>query len=373
MANGITGILDPESSAIQQEIAEVQNQINQIQYGGQIQGGLLGGGQGGTQSIYSKSALPPEQIQQVYGLLAAYGDDPQKAGSDYVRAMQTQAQLRSTYGRAPSSVREWEYYNSLSPEDQRRYLEMKRGIQIEEIAGQMVRPFGTPGMEGAGPGGMDVYSTLAQESQAAGARSASQSLGTAAAQRYAVLSEGQNERYENYSQAMRLRQLVSQQELATGQYTGLVYRILPQADQEALDALSERVARARLKLTDPRPTDADVEGMKRALFGSNRTEEFTVDSLDALIREIEWLEAEYKRVGDWLGSVGAEGWDMGVRPWAPGAMPGGQGQVPGATAPPTTTPGGMTPEQQAEWNQTVDQATPAQLLQEIRRRQAQGQ
>lgn len=35
----------------------------------------------------------------------------------------------------PSSVREWEFYSQLPPEDQSRYLEMKRALQIKDVRG----------------------------------------------------------------------------------------------------------------------------------------------------------------------------------------------------------------------------------------------
>lgn len=38
----------------------------------------------------------------------------------------------------PSSVQEWQYYNSLSPEDQERYLGMKRAQQTLNLGGQQV-------------------------------------------------------------------------------------------------------------------------------------------------------------------------------------------------------------------------------------------
>lgn len=38
---------------------------------------------------------------------------------------------------APSSVREWEYFNSLSPEDQKRYLSMKRTQKTVDLGGSV--------------------------------------------------------------------------------------------------------------------------------------------------------------------------------------------------------------------------------------------
>lgn len=301
MANG-QGIL-AENDAVKQEIARLESQIAQIQGGGLQQAGLT--------NTYSKSSLPPEDISGVYGLLAQYGDDPQKAGSDYVRAMQTQGQLTSA-GSAPSNVREWEFYNALPEQEKKAYLEMKRGISLKNLAG------GQAAIYGGGLGGPEFYSTLAQERAAIEQLKASGAYGAAIAQRFDMLGTSRTARYENYSEAQRLRQLVSQNDLPTGLYTGLVYKVLPTADQESLDALSEFVARQRLKASgEIRPTDADVQGMKRALFGSDRTEEFTVDSLDRLLRELQGQEDEYTQLQQYFMQAA----QSRPAPYVPGASP----------------------------------------------------
>ena len=41
---------------------------------------------------------------------------------------------------APSNVQEWQYYNKLSPQDQERYLTMKRSNQIVDLGGSKVVP-----------------------------------------------------------------------------------------------------------------------------------------------------------------------------------------------------------------------------------------
>lgn len=59
------------------------------------------------------------------------------------------AALRSaapTRQEVPSSVREWEYFNKLTPENQQRYLTMKRQEQFLNLGGSYVQP--TPGVPG---------------------------------------------------------------------------------------------------------------------------------------------------------------------------------------------------------------------------------
>lgn len=67
-------------------------------------------------------------------------------------------------GLAPSSTREWEYYNSLSPEDQQRYIEMKRSNE------RIVDVNSVPTRVTSGPqGSATPLSTLPAEASAAAA------------------------------------------------------------------------------------------------------------------------------------------------------------------------------------------------------------
>ena len=54
--------------------------------------------------------------------------------------------------------------------------------------------------------------------------------------------------------------------------------------------------------------------MKRALFGSGRTKNFTVKSLERLIREIEAQENDYKILGEFLSAPGYTPNPMDVGP-----------------------------------------------------------
>lgn len=64
-----------------------------------------------------------------------------------------QASSKAGYGQdAPSSVREWEYYNQLSKDDQGRYLRMKRANPYLDIGTGYVQPDPTsPGEYSGGP------------------------------------------------------------------------------------------------------------------------------------------------------------------------------------------------------------------------------
>lgn len=68
---------------------------------------------------------------------------------------------------------------------------------------------------------------------------------------------------------------------------------------EAFNAFSEVAAREQLKASgETRPTDADVEGMKRAMFGVGRDEKTNVDLLSGFIEDLGDLDIELDELRD---------------------------------------------------------------------------
>lgn len=357
MLSGLLGA-DPEA----QEIARLQAQIAQL--GG---GGLLGGGAPAQQpGTFSKSQLPPQDIQQIYGLLAQYGDDPAQIGNQYVKAMQNQATIKGAYGQSPSNVREWEYYNQLSDDDKDRYLEMKRGLNFQNFAGQDV----LTGLRGEDAGGAGtVVSDLPANARADEVMAAAGARGGQLATRFGTLETSRTGRYENYSTAQRLRNKIAENDLPTGQYTGLIYKLLPQADQEALDSLALQVARTKLRIEfgETRMTDADVDNMMKALFGSSRTEDFSVEQLDRLMREIQNQEDEYSRLSGYFSNISGAG--QSEQPYTPGGAPGQLGAAQPGGGGGLLGPGAE--EAAAEQNAAYDNASAEDLLAEQERRRQQ--
>jgi len=67
---------------------------------------------------------------------------------------------------------------------------------------------------------------------------------------------------------------------------------------ELFNAFAETAARQKLKASgEIRPTDADVKGMKEAIFGVGRDENVNIQLLEEFIRENETDEAEYLELG----------------------------------------------------------------------------
>lgn len=72
---------------------------------------------------FDPASMPPEQLQ-------ARAQELFESTSEALRALRS-AELAPTD--APASVREWQFFNQLSPEQQDRYLEMKRSLQIATV------------------------------------------------------------------------------------------------------------------------------------------------------------------------------------------------------------------------------------------------
>lgn len=105
--------------------------------------GLLGGGPDDPQSqglLGLSSALlqasgpstMPTSLGQAMGKgLQGYSQGRQQGTENQLMA----GRIKAGQG-SPSSVQEWQYYNSLSPEDQARFLEMKRNPNIMNLGGE---------------------------------------------------------------------------------------------------------------------------------------------------------------------------------------------------------------------------------------------
>lgn len=101
-----------------------------------------------------------------------FPNDPEKQ-RQYVE----QVTLKSgSAGGMPSTVQEWEYYNALSPVDQRRFLEMKRAQKawFDDVGG--AKTVVTAGSAGQGPT-TEVVSPAAVENEAARMRAEAEAQG----------------------------------------------------------------------------------------------------------------------------------------------------------------------------------------------------
>ena len=137
-------------------------------------------------------ALPPEmlKIAQMAGpqngpeFLAKYLDPARGADLEYKKAM-TQKALREAAngGDLPSNVREWQYYQSLSPQQQQQYLTMKRAEKWLDTGTKFVSP--APGNPGADPRTMEK--NVAEEARL---KQAGEATGKAAADLPRALSAG---------------------------------------------------------------------------------------------------------------------------------------------------------------------------------------
>ena len=129
------------------------------------------------------------------------------------------------------------------------------------------------------------------------------------AKRYANLEEQMPERTANIKEARELIKLLKTDQLDTGPGSALAGDIGSFFDTEEstykqrLDSLAEKAARAALKANgEVRPTDADVEGMKRAMFNLGNTESANIKKLEDFIKQQESGIEEYTQMKDKLKS-----------------------------------------------------------------------
>lgn len=146
--------------------------------------------------------------------------------------------IKKMSGSTPAALQEWDYYNKLSPEDQKRFLELKRSQQtyaLGEVAG-------APGAFNRQTGGFTPLASTTQEAQGkgqvAGAVSAAQATGTAQAGAAFDLPRVK----QNVTQAIdTIDKLIKAPGL--GAITGLASKlpIIPGTDQANADALAKQV------------------------------------------------------------------------------------------------------------------------------------
>lgn len=298
---------------------------------------------GGLMETYGPQMTPDQmQIAEMYQAMAEKGD-PTKALAGFTSFLGDAGLGGLTSGGMHKDVQKWMFYNELPEPDQKRFLELMRKVQIEDVGGKKVRIFGDLTYD-------DILSDLDEEMRAKVALSGAGKLGAVYAAKYSGLKDSGTARKENYASANRILNKIKDQELKTGLYTGMLYQILPTADQEELDSLAEFAARQRLKASgETRPTDADVQGMKRALFGSNLTEEFNKRSLERLMRELESQQHEFDFLSDYFGMIPQ-------KTETPGSLP---APVPG-TQQQQATPGLL--DSTTEIPEAIQNATPEAIL-----------
>lgn len=146
--------------------------------------------------------------------------------------------MRRTSVTSPAALQEWDYYNKLSPEDQKRFLELKRSQQTYSL-GEVA---GAPGAFNRQQGTFTPLATTAQEAagkgQIAGEVASSQATGTAQAGAKFDLPRVQ----QNVTQAVAtIDKLIKAPGL--GYITGLASKapIIPGTEQANADALAKQV------------------------------------------------------------------------------------------------------------------------------------
>lgn len=123
------------------------------------------------------------------------------------------------------------------------------------------------------------------------------------ADRYDTLQEQVPNSLASINEADFLIKEIERGNLSTGPFeetmgrVGSFFGTKESALKERLDALAEKAARAQLKANgETRPTDADVEGMKRAMFNLGNTEETNIEKLKQFIKQQKSTINEYTQM-----------------------------------------------------------------------------
>jgi len=191
---------------------------------------------------------------------------------------------------AGSSEREFNnLIKNFSEKDKKRARRVKAGLEGRATgsAAQTIAKEGTT--EEVGKSEADIAEA---KEEATGATKGRQ-------QRLNNLREAKAGRQGSLLKANKFLDLLKTDKLSTGagrkgaSYIPGVYTKQGELDEE-FNAFSEIAARQALKASgELRPTDADVEGMKRAMFGIGRDEKVNIQLLEDYIRQQESDEDEY--------------------------------------------------------------------------------
>jgi hypothetical protein len=116
-------------------------------------------------------------------------------------------------------------------------------------------------------------------------------------------------RMANIEEAKALSELIKNDELDTGPGSKMAGEVGAFFDTEEstykqrLDSLAEKAARSQLKANgEVRPTDADVEGMKKAMFNLGNTEAANVKKLKDFVKQQESGLNEYEQMKEQLAT-----------------------------------------------------------------------
>lgn len=173
----------------------------------------------------SLRAAPPGQkgalLQRATPYLQAMGVDPASFGD-----VETAFPAPVAQSGMPASVQEWEYYNSLSPENQSRYLTMKRSDKyLTTSAG---------GVQRAVPGGTETETVISDESALSGAEEKARSAarGSAAGKKDVEKAAAQ----ENKAELQELASSILEDKDAIRAVYGSIGGLLPSVRQGTVDA-----------------------------------------------------------------------------------------------------------------------------------------
>lgn len=213
----------------------------------------------------------------------------------------------STVGSSvPMNVKEWKYYSGLEETDKEKYLDMKRGgtkvVKINGVPTVVPMNYVEGGAQQPRP-----LSDIGSEAEAAETLAAASQQGSSAVlsewKRIDAMKDTIGSRQSGIRKAKYFYDLLERGEMASGgmrkllSYIPFTFTEQGRMDEE-FNAFAETAARAALKASgEIRPTDADVKGMKQAMFGIGRDEKVNQRLLNSFMNSLQRDNHEAYQLG----------------------------------------------------------------------------
>jgi hypothetical protein len=221
-------------------------------------------------------------------LLAQFAENPEQALAEVRSAMpllmnkQEWKNYRDFTGLSsdsdPATVKEWKFYNNLDKDKKTEFLNMKRqGFKVQDI-GSVPHMVNTNQPDSAPIPLSSLSSEADAEKKLAEAKQLGASEVTSAFKEIDSLKSTEGGRASGMAKASKFYDLLDTGKMNSGgmrkflSYIPFTFTEQGQMDEE-FNAFAETAARQALKESgEIRPTDADVKGMKQAMFGVGRDE-----------------------------------------------------------------------------------------------------
>lgn len=259
-------------------------------------------------------------LQMVTGGLQGYGNGVQGQLKNFYDDQQSQAQIGLLQAKAmgrggeiPANVREWQYFNQLSPQDQELFLNMKRPQKVLDLGGQQVvrspmggisetygvtpRPEQMPTFKGQQEEAMlqqrSIYNPQITRDEEQGRKDVQLAMNPRIANAEKASADQANDALTNPI-IQKLKDLNAN---SFGSYAGektVLSRFDPSGLSNKQAIATDQLMQARIEIAAPlakqlgvNPTDKDFQASLDRIFNLSSTKESRAAQIDALAAGIE--------------------------------------------------------------------------------------